>query len=59
MSGGDLDGDVYMAIWEKSIIDQLDDSKMAEPARYSKAYVPKVDRLPTSENIADYIAYYF
>ena len=32
MSGGDLDGDVYMCIWDKVLVDAVEDSKICPPA---------------------------
>lgn len=36
MSGGDLDGDVYLAMWDKTIINHLDPKKITTPANYKK-----------------------
>ena len=34
MAGGDLDGDVYFICWDKLIIDNIDPSRIQEPATY-------------------------
>ena len=32
MSGGDLDGDVYMCIWDKVLVDAVQDDQICDPA---------------------------
>ena len=32
MSAGDLDGDVYMVIWDKEIVEAVADEEICEPA---------------------------
>ena len=57
MSGGDLDGDVYMAIWEPEIVSQLKPGNIQPPAVYDKYpddYVEKPD-----DDIADHMKRYF
>ena len=56
MSGGDLDGDVYLAMWDKLIVEDLNKVKIKEPANYKK-YVD--DKALTSKNIEDHIKVYF
>mmetsp|Transcript_45998 Transcript_45998/g.33761 ORF Transcript_45998/g.33761 Transcript_45998/m.33761 type:complete len:107 (-) Transcript_45998:1068-1388(-) len=36
MSGGDLDGDVYMCIWEPSILEHMEMNMIYAPAVYEK-----------------------
>lgn len=36
MSGGDLDGDVYLAMWDKGIIEHLTPDLIQPPANYDK-----------------------
>lgn len=45
MSGGDLDGDVYMAIWDERIVSKLTPDMIKPPANYKK-YVPKKGSIP-------------
>ena len=56
MSGGDLDGDVYMAMWDKSLIDKLTPDMIEEPANYKK-YLD--DSKFESDKIEDHIKRYF
>lgn len=58
MSGGDLDGDVYMVIFEERIVNQLSDNSIHAPAKYEK-FVPKGEGLPKDSEISAHIAYYF
>jgi hypothetical protein len=34
MSGGDLDGDVYMAIWDEKIVGNITEEMIHKPAVY-------------------------
>jgi len=54
MSGGDLDGDVYMALWDKDIMETLVREK--EPANYAKY---QEDKGLDSDKIEDHIKRYF
>ena len=56
MSGGDLDGDVYMAIWDKEIIRYLQPEQIKKPADYQKF---EADQDVQSDKIEDYIKSYF
>lgn len=33
MSGGDLDGDVYMCIWDEKLVNATKDEEIQKPAR--------------------------
>ena len=66
MSGGDLDGDVYMVIWDDP--KELDDSKklvskvkpeMIHPPAVYKKYIPSADSLPKQDEIVEHIGHYF
>lgn len=57
MSGGDLDGDVFMAIWDKSILEHLKIENIKEPAIYKK-YSPKYEGLPNGNYLPPLIKYY-
>jgi RNA-dependent RNA polymerase len=54
MSGGDLDGDVYMALWDKDIMEHFTNEK--EPANYRKF---NEDNDLKSDKIQDHIKRYF
>jgi len=56
MSGGDLDGDVYMAIWDELILSHLTKEQIKKPANYKK-YMADVDI--ESDKIEDHIKRYF
>ena len=56
MSGGDLDGDVYLSIWDKSIVDELSPEMIKKPANYKK--YPE-DKILQSDKIEDHIKRYF
>ena len=56
MSGGDLDGDVYLAIWDKLIVDGISPDMIKEPAVYKK--FPD-DKKINSDKIEDHIKRYF
>jgi RNA-dependent RNA polymerase len=56
MSGGDLDGDVYMAIWDETIMDNLRESRIVDPACYQKNEGQNDIK---SDHIADHIQKYF
>ena len=56
MSGGDLDGDCFMVIWDKEILRDFKPEMVHPPAVYKK-YIDdsKID----SKNIEDHIKRYF
>ena len=56
MSGGDLDGDVYFAIWDQLILEHLTPDMIREPATYAK-FDDKTSL--DSNQIEDHIARYF
>ena len=56
MSGGDLDGDVYMIIWEESIVNSITKEMIKKPAVYKKF---EEDSEVLSDNIADHMRRYF
>jgi len=56
MSGGDLDGDVYFAIWDKLILESLSPDMIRDPGKYGK-FDDKTSL--TSDKIEDHIARYF
>lgn len=56
MSGGDLDGDTYLIMWEKKLINYIDPQKIFEPADYSKTDLIK--EKPESDDLADYFVFY-
>lgn len=41
MNGGDLDGDVYLAIWDAEILNHITPDKMHPPAEYDKTKYEK------------------
>ena len=45
MNGGDLDGDVYIAIWDSEILSHLSQKDMYPPADYFK-FIPDPKTLP-------------
>ena len=57
MSGGDLDGDVYMAIWEPEIVSQLKPESIQPPAVYDK--YPDDYKEKPEDDIADHMKRYF
>lgn len=56
MSGGDLDGDVYMAMWDKRVIEHLTPDMIQPPAVYQKY---RESDILKSEKIEDHIKRYF
>ena len=56
MSGGDLDGDVYLAMWDKGIIEHLTPDLIQPPAVYDKF---NEDGVLKSDKIEDHIKRYF
>ena len=58
MSGGDLDGDVYLVIWEESMVNGLKTPegqyKIAKPACYKKFKEDKVELTEIEDNIKRY-----
>ena len=56
MSGGDLDGDVYMVIWDRSLVSNLDPKNIKPPAVYKKFHE---ESECTSDNILDHMKRYF
>ena len=55
MSGGDLDGDVYMCIWDASLVEAVKDSAVEEPAPTD----PNVDvRGAHSGDLLEHVGYY-
>ena len=58
MSGGDLDGDVYMCIWDEALINAVDKSMIQEPANYHK-YEPDKKKTERLSSFGDHITYYF
>ncbi|CDW74505.1 rna-directed rna polymerase [Stylonychia lemnae] len=67
MSGGDLDGDVYMCIWDDQIVSQIPESccKTGQCTRQEGIQPPAVykkfeeDSNVNSDNIVDHMANYF
>lgn len=55
MSGGDLDGDVYLCIWDETIVDAL--PKVDRPAVYKK-FEESIQQKQDG-TIVDYMAEYF
>lgn len=56
MSGGDLDGDVYLAMWDEEILEHLTPDQIREPGKYGK-FDDKTSL--TSDKIEDHICRYF
>ncbi|CDW76328.1 rna-dependent rna polymerase [Stylonychia lemnae] len=57
MSGGDLDGDVYMCIWDETIINELLPENIQPPAVYKKFEAD--DKINKNDDIVECMAYYF
>ena len=53
MSGGDLDGDVYMAIWDKSLVEKFEESP---PSEYEKNTKKKSAKKNKAEVLYDFYA---
>ena len=53
MSGGDLDGDVYMCIWDKALVEAV--KEVHNPASTEKA---ETEPMAQKDHIVDYVAYY-
>jgi RNA-dependent RNA polymerase len=56
MSGGDLDGDCFMVIWDKDIVGNMSEHKVKPPADYRKY---EDDNKLQSDKIEDHIKRYF
>jgi len=58
MAGGDLDGDVYMVLWDESVLKYLTKDKIQKPAIVkTKEADPK--KLPKEKEISKHLEYYF
>lgn len=56
MSGGDLDGDVYMCIWDKELVTAFKKENVEPPAQYGKFPDNKIVK---SDHIVDHMKVYF
>eukprot|EP00347_Sterkiella_histriomuscorum_P000757 403374620 len=56
MSGGDLDGDVYLCMWDESLVNAL--QKIEKPAVYKK-FEESIKTDSQKDTIVDYMAEYF
>jgi len=57
MSGGDLDGDVYFACWQKEIVETI--QTVHDPQKYEKPKPGEViEETPKSDRMADFVTYY-
>lgn len=62
MSGGDLDGDVYMVLWEQDILNHFKPEQMFPPAVYKKPEKEELDERKDDNqdgDIVDEIKRYF
>jgi hypothetical protein len=57
MSGGDLDGDCFMVIWDEELTSALRPDMIKPPAVYKK--YEDDSKLPDSARIEDHIKRYF
>jgi len=57
MSGGDVDGDVYMCIWDETIVNGLMNTGQIHPPAVYKKF--KEDGASDSNDIVDHMASYF
>ena len=53
MSGGDLDGDLYLVIWDKRVLQYSDTLRNIEPEKYD----PPLSKPTSSKNPEDWIRY--
>lgn len=59
MSGGDLDGDCFMVIWDEEITSSLTSDLIKAPAVYKKYEDDTLALMKTNNNIEDHIKRYF
>ena len=56
MAGGDLDGDVYLVVWEDILLNHLSFDKMIEPAVYQKP--TEIHERPEADTLPDHFIFY-